>query len=186
LVNQRANFQLAAITLGLILLGGTILGSAPFAFADHDNDSNEELKAKLKELIEKIETKVKVEKLPPRCDEPPCGRGDGDPGDKCKGTKYGEICDDSPPSVGIKFPKHRDRLPAGLITIEVKATDGQTEVANVEVFVNGVSIGDATFSSGDRYTIDHLFTEKGRYVIKAIATDLVGNEGSDRIQFRIV
>ena len=39
MINQRANFQLAAITLGLILLGGTILGSAPFVFADHDDDA---------------------------------------------------------------------------------------------------------------------------------------------------
>ena len=159
----------------------SILGSAPLAFADHDDDDK---KAKLKDLLE--EFKAKIEEQKRGCDEPPCGGGGGDPGDKCKGTKYGEICDDSAPSVGIKNPAHRDRLPAGLITIEVKATDGQTSVANVEVFVNGVSIGDATFSSGDIYTIDHLFTEKGRYTIKAIATDLVGNEGSDKIRFRIV
>jgi len=184
MVNHRANFQLAAITLGLILLGGTILGSAPLAFADHDDDDK---KAKLKDLLEEFKAKIKVKK--PGCDEPPCGGGGGDPGDKCKGTKYGEICDDSAPSVGIKFPAHRDRLSVtlpSLITIEVKATDGQTAVANVEVFVNDVSIGDATFSSGDRWTIDHLFTEKGRYTIKAIATDLVGNEGSDKIRFRII
>ncbi len=151
------------------------MGSAPFAFADHDDDDKKaKLKAKLKQLIEKIRDKIK--------NKP-------DRGDKCKGVKYGNICDDSAPSVGIKFPAHRDRLSVtlpGLITIEVKATDGQTAVANVEVFVNGVSIGDATFSSGDRWTIDHLFTEKGRYTIKAIATDLVGNEGSDKIRFRIV
>jgi len=54
------------------------------------------------------------------------------------------------------------------------------------IFVNNVSIGEAVFSSGDRWVIDHDFTDPGRYKIKAIATDVVGNEGSDRIQFRIV
>jgi len=123
----------------------------------------------------------------PGCDEPPCGGGGGDPGDKCKGTKYGEICDDSAPSVGIKFPAHRDRLPADTYTVVVKAKDGQTAVDMVEVFVNGDSIGKASFVGGELYeTLPHDFTEKGRYTIKAIATDLVGNEGSDKIRFRIV
>ena len=171
MINQRANYQLTAITLGMILLGGTILGSTPFAFADDDDDRNKKLKAKFKELLEKIRVKIQEEK---------------DRGDKCKGTKYGDICDDSGPSVGIKNPKHRDRLPPGTITIEIKATDRQTAVDKVEVFVNWVFIGEATFSSGDRWTIDHEFTDPGRYRIKAIATDLVGNTGSDRIQFRIV
>jgi len=186
LVNQRANFQLAGITLGLILLGGTILGSAPFAFADHDDLSKEELKAKLKELIEKIKTKVKVEKLPPRCDEPPCGGGGGDPGDKCKGTKYGEICDDTAPSVGIKFPDHKAKFPPQLVTIVVKAKDGQTAVKEVQVFVNNVPIGEALPVGGDLYEIDFDFIDKGRYVIKATATDLVDNIGSHRIQVRVI
>jgi len=128
MVNHRANFQLAAITLGLILLGGTILGSAPFAFADHfDDDKKAKLKAKLKQLIEKIRDKIK--------NKP-------DRGDKCKGTKYGNICDDSAPSVGIKFPAKRDRLPPDTYTIEIKAKDRQTAVAKVEVFVNNVFIGE--------------------------------------------
>ena len=164
--------QLTIITLGMILLGGTILGSTPFAFADEDDDKKE----KLKDLLAKIKAKIEAKKPPP-----------GDRGDKCKGTFYGEICDDSPPSVGIKFPAHRDRLPADTYIVVVKAKDGQTAVDMVEVFVNGVSIGKASFVGGELYeTLPHDFTEKGRYTIKAIATDLVGNEGSDKIRFRIV
>ena len=178
MTNHRAKYQLATITLGMILLGGTILGSTPFAFAD--DHGKDELKGKFKKLLEEIIQKIKKQGGGPPGGDP------GDPPDKCKGTKYGEICDDSAPSVGIKNPKHRDRLPQGFITIEIKATDGQTEVVKVEVFVNNVSIGEAAFSSGDIWTINHLFDEEGRYKIKAIATDVVGNEGSDRIQFRIV
>jgi len=55
MVNQRANYQLTAITLGMILLGGTILGSTPFAFADHDEDK----KKKLKELLKKLKAKIR-------------------------------------------------------------------------------------------------------------------------------
>ncbi len=175
MVKQRANYQLAAITLGMILLGGTILGSAPFAFADHNDDKKDELKAKLKALIEKVRDEIKKKKP--------------DRGDKCKGTKYGEICDDSPPSVGIKKPKHGDRLPVGVpFAVEIKAKDGQTAVAKVEVFINNVKIGDAVFVSGEIYELvgGVVLNDPGRYKMKATATDLVGNVGTDKIQFFIV
>jgi len=169
---SRMGNQLTVITLGMILLGGTILGSTPFAFAQEDDDKKEKLEAKLKELLKKVKDKIKNNK-PDK--------------DKCKGIKYGEICDDTAPSVGIKFPAHRDRLPADTYTIEVKAKDGQTAVAKVEVFVNKAFVGEATFFSGDIWTLENVdFNTLGRFEIKAIATDLVGNEGSDKIRFRIV
>ena len=181
MTNQRANYQLTAITLGMILLGGTILGSAPFAFADDDDDKKEKVKGKFKKLLEEIIAKIEKKKGPP-------GGDPGDPPDKCKGTKYGEICDDSAPSVGIKKPKHRDRLPAGVpFAVEIKAKDGQTAVDMVEVFINNVFIGEAVFVSGEIYEIvGVVLNDPGRYKMKATATDLVGNIGSDKIQFFIV
>ena len=181
MTNKRAKYQLATITLGMILLGGTILGSTPFAFADDDRKN--ELKAKFKKLLEEIIQKIKKERGGPPGGEP------GDPPDKCKGTKYGEICDDSAPSVGIKKPKHGDRLPAGVpFAVEIKAKDGQTAVDKVEVFINKVSIGKAVLVSGDIYEIvgGVVLNDPGRYKMKATATDLVGNIGSDKIQFFIV
>ena len=74
---SRMGNQLTIITLGMILLGGTILGSTPFAFADDHDDKKEKLKAKLKELLEKVKDKIKNQKP-----EKP---------EKCKGIKYGEI-----------------------------------------------------------------------------------------------
>ncbi len=173
-MSKRGN-QLTVITLGMILLGGTILGSTPFAFADEDDDKKE----KLKDLLEKIKAKIEAKKPPP-------GGPPGGGGDKCKGDKYGEICDDDDPIVEIKFPKKRSKLPADTYTIEVKAKDKKTGVEMVEVFVNGDSIGKATPVGGDLYEIPFDFFEEGRYTIKAIATDLVGHEGSDKIRFRIV
>ncbi len=174
MTNQRANYQLAAITLGMILLGGTILGSAPFAFADDHDDKKAKLKAKLKQLIEKIRDEIKNKKP------------DRDRGDKCKGTKYENICDDSAPSVGIKFPDNKAKFPPQLVTIVVKAKDGQTAVKKVEVFVNGVPIGEAASVGGDLYEIDFDFIDKGRYVIKATATDLVDNIGEHKIRVRVI
>jgi len=180
LVNQRANFQLTAITLGLILLGGTILGSAPFAFAEHDDDDK---KAKLKDLLEEFKAKIKVKK--PGCDEPPCGGGGGNE-DKCKGTKYGEICDDQGPSVGIKVPGNGDKLPAGEITVVIKAKDIQTGVKKVEVFINNVLFGEAVFVGGELYELDVVLNDPGRYKLQAVATDNAGLTGSDKVNFRII
>jgi len=175
------------------------LGSAPFAFADHidddkkadhidddkkaklkaklkqfadqiDDDKKAKLKAKLKQLIEKIRDKIKNK--PDR--------------DKCKGVKYGEICDDKGPSVGIKVPGNGDRLPAGEITVVIKAKDNQTGVKKVEVFINNVFFGEATFVGGELYELDVVLNDPGRYKLKAVATDNAGLEGSDRVSFRII
>jgi len=170
-MSKRAN-QFTVITLGMILLGGTILGSTPFAFADDHDDKKEKLKAKLKELLEKVRDKIENQKP-----EKP---------EKCKGIKYGEICDDQGPSIGIKEPGSGDRLPAGTITVVIKAKDNQTGVKKVEVFINNVFFGEALFVGGELYELDVVLNDPGRYKLKAIATDIAGLTGSDRVNFRII
>jgi len=169
--NQKQNYQLAAITLGMILLGGTILGSVPFAFADDHDDKKEKLKAKLKDLLEKI--KAKIEKK--------------NHDKSCKGNQYGDICDNKRPSVDIKEPDRGDRLPAEIpFTFEIKAKDKQTGIDKVEVFINNKFVGEAELVSGDKYELEVELNDPGRYKAKVIATDKAGNTKSDRVSFRIV
>ncbi len=173
MVNQRANYQLTAITLGMILFGGTILGSTPFAFADDDDDGNEELIAKLRDLIQKIKDRIEAE----------------DHDGICKGNHYGDICDNRRPSVGIKEPKRGERIPAGQpFTVVIKAKDKQTGIDMVEVFINGVPFGVAALVSEDLYQLedDVVLNDPGRYQIKAIATDNAENTSSSRVSIKIV
>ena len=169
MTNHRAKYQLATITLGMILLGGTILGSTPFAFAD--DHGKEELKGKFKKLLEELISKIEKKNHD----------------DSCRGNHYGDICDDKKPSVGIKSPGRGERVPAGDITFQIKAKDKQTGIDKVELFINGVFKGEATLVSGDIYelVVEDL-TEPGRYKAKAIGTDNAGNTGSSRVGFKIV
>ncbi len=171
MINQRANYQLTAITIGMILLGGAILGSTPFAFADDDDDKTEELKAKFKKLLEKIKAKIQKK------------NHDG----SCKGNHYGDICDNKRPSVDIKKPKRGDRLQAGDdITFEIKAKDKQTGIKMVELSINNGPFLPVPLVSGDKYQLDVELNDPGRYKAKVIATDNAGNTKSDRVSFRIV
>ena len=164
-MSKRGN-QLKVITLGMILLGGTILGSAPFAFADEDDDK----KAKLKELLAKIKAKIK--------NKPHDGT--------CRGNHYGEICDNDRPGVGIKEPDSGDKLPKGTFIVKIKAKDKQTGIDKVEVFVNGLLVGEAALVSGDIYELPVVFNDPGRIKLKATATDKAGNTASDRVNFKIL
>ena len=170
MTNQRTNYQLTAITLGMILLGGTILGSTPFAFADDDDDKTEELKAKFKKLLEKIKAKIK----------------DRSDNGSCKGNHYGDICDNKRPSVGIKKPDSGDKLQAGDITFEIKAKDKQTGIKMVELSINRGPFLPVPLVSGDKYQLVVELNEPGRYQAKAIATDNAGNTASSRVSFKIV
>ena len=170
MTNRRANYQLTAITLGMILLGGTILGSTPFAFADDDDDKKEDLKAKFKKLLEKIKAKIK----------------DRNHDGICRGNHYGDICDNKRPSVGIKEPKRGERLEAGMITVVIKAKDKQTGIDMVEVFINNDFFGKAIFVGEDLYELPVVLNDQGRYQAKAIATDKAGNTGTSRVSFKIV
>jgi len=170
MATQKLIYSIFSITLGMVLLGGTILGSTPFAFADSDDDRKNELKAKFKKLLEEIINKIKKQ------------NDDG----ICKGNHYGDICDNKRPSVDIKEPDRGDRLEAGDITFEIKAKDKQTGIDKVEVFINGVFVGEALLVSGDKYELEVELNDPGRYKAKVIATDNAGNTKSDRVSFRIV
>ena len=165
-MSNRGN-QLTVITLGMILLGGTILGSTPFAFADDHDDKKE----KLKDLLEKIKAKIKQK------------NDDG----ICKGNHYGEICDNKKPSVEIKKPDSGKKFDKGItIIVKIKAKDKQTGIDKVEVFVNNAKVGDATLVSGDNYELPVDFNDPGRIKLKVTATDKAGNTASDRVNFKII
>jgi len=156
--------QLTVITLGMILLGGTILGSAPFAFADEDDDKKEKLQ-KLKAIVAKLR---EDEKCPDK-------------------FKYGEICDKEKPEIEIKKPDSGKKFDKGItIIVEIKAKDKQTGIDKVEVFVNNAKVGDAVLVSGDKYELPVDFNDPGRIKLKVTATDRAGNTASDRVNFTIL
>ncbi len=170
MINHRANNQLAAITLGMILLGGTILGSIPFAFADHNDDKKAKLKAKLKDLLEKIKAKIEDKRDRDKCPEK---------------FKYGEICDKEDPEIEIEEPKNKDKLPKGMITIEIEAEDDETGIEKVEVRINNGPFLPATQVDDDEWEFK-VNLEPGKYRATAKATDLVGNMSRDQVNFRVV
>ncbi len=169
LSNQRANYSFIAITLSLILLGSGFLGFIPYVMADEDDDKKEKLKAKLKDLLEKIKAKIKQKNHD----------------DSCKGNHYGDICDKKRPSIGIKKPGSGDKLPAGVITFEIKAKDKQTGIKMVELSINNGPFQPVPFISGDKYELDVGLTP-GKYKATAKATDNAGNFKLDRVSFRVV
>jgi len=168
--NQRANYQLAAITLGMILLGGTILGSAPLAFADHDDDKKAKLKAKLKDLLEKIKAKIKDKRDREKCKE---------------SQKYGGVCDTKRPEIVIKEPDNRDKVPEGDVTFELKAKDKGSGLAKVQLRINDGPFQDATLISGDKWEFTTNLVP-GNYKATAKATDNVGNTKRDSIKFKVI
>ncbi len=174
MVNQRANYQLTAITLGMILLGGTILGSTPFAFADDDDDGDdnkkEKLKAKLKKLLEKIKAKIEDRKDREKCKE---------------SQKYEGVCDTQRPELVIKKPRNRDRLPEGDVTFELKAKDRGSGLAKVQLRINDGPFQDATLISGDQWEFTTNLVP-GNYKATAKATDNVGNTKRDSVKFKVI
>ncbi len=170
MTNQRANYQLTAITLGMILLGGTILGSTPFAFADHNDDKK--LKAKLKDLLEKIKAKIKDKRDREKCKE---------------SQKYEGVCDTQRPTIEIKKPRNKDKLPEGEITFELKAKDKGSGLAKVQLRINDGPFQDATLISGDNWKFVPVpDLVPGNYKATAKATDNVGNTKRDSIKFKVI
>jgi len=172
MVNQRANYQLTAITLGMILLGGTILGSTPFAFADHNDDKDK--KKELRELLKKLIAKIREQRAPD--------------GDKCKESqKYEGVCDKERPQIDIKKPRNKDRVPAGEIEFEIKAKDKGSGLAKVQLRINDGPFLDATLISGDKWElVPPPELVPGNYKATAKATDNVGNTKRDSIKFKVV
>jgi len=171
MVNQRANYQLTAITLGMILLGGTILGSIPFAFADDHDDKKEKLKAKLKDLLAKIKAKIKMKSDGEKCDE---------------SQKYEGVCDKKRPKIEIEEPDNKDKLPEGPITFELKAKDKGSGLAKVQLRINDGPFVDAILISGDKWELEVVGLEPGKYKATAKATDKVGNMKRDSIKFKVI
>ncbi len=166
--NQRLVFSIFAITLGLMLLGSVLTNSAPLVFADHNEDKKKKLKELLKKLIKEIREKR-----------------DGKE-DKCKESqKYQGECDKERPKIEIKEPDHRDKLPAGDITFEIKAKDKGSGLAKVQLRINDGPFLDATLISGDKWELtDNLVP--GNYKATAKATDNVGNTKRDSTKFKVV
>jgi len=161
--NQRGNYQLAAITLGMILLGGTILGSTPFALADDDDR-----KEKLKNLIAKIRDHLE------------------DDDDQCKEKKkYKDECDLERPEIEIEEPESGDKLPAGMITIEIEAEDEESGLKKVEVRINRGPFLPATQVDDDEWEFK-VNLVPGKYKITAKATDNVNNKSRDTIKIKVV
>jgi len=93
--SSLTNYQLVAITIGMILFAGSFSGSASIAFADeHDFDE-----------IKKKAEKAKKEK-------------------KCKEEqKYNGICDKKKPKIKIESPKKNKEVAGPTVTITGTATD---------------------------------------------------------------
>ena len=156
------NYQIIAVTAGLILLGSTISGSTPIVFADHI-DLKDKF-AKLKELIAKWKAKKK-------CPEK---------------FKYNEICDRKKPKVDITFPEKRDNV-SGDDPIMITASDDLSGIKKVLVKVDRGSYEDAVFDSDSgtwKFPIDGL--DNGRHFVFAKAIDNVGNTKRDFTFFTVI
>jgi len=168
--NQKLIFSIFAITLGLMLLGSVLTNSTPIAFADEHEDK----KKKLKELLKKLIAKIREQRAP---DD-----------DKCKESqKYQGECDRERPKIEIKEPDHRDKLPEGEITFELKAKDKGSGLAKVQLRINDGPFLDATLISGDKWEFVPVpDLVPGKYKATAKATDKVGNMKRDSIRFTVV
>ena len=146
------------------------MGSTPFAFADHDDDGKEKLKAKLRDLLVKIKAKIEDKRDREKCKE---------------SQKYEGVCDKERPKIEIKEPGNKDKLPAGEITFELKAKDKGSGLAKVQLRINDGAFLDATLISGDNWEFV-ADLEPGNYKATAKATDKVGNMKRDSIKFKVV
>ena len=167
MANQKLIFSIFAVTLGLILLGGTFTGSAPLAFADDDDDR----KKRLKQLIAKIRAFLENLEEEQKCKE---------------NKKYEGVCDRQRPKIEIKEPDNRDKLPEGPITFELKAKDKGSGLAKVQLRINDGAFEDATLISGDNWELEVVGLEPGKYKATAKATDKVGNMKRDSIRFTVL
>jgi len=166
--NPKITYQLTAISLGLILLGGTILGSTPFAFADQDDDRKAKLKAKLKELIQKFKDKIKENKE-----------------NKCpKKHKYDRICDNKKPIVKITSPEKKEKVDGPTVTITGTASDQLTGIKKVLVKVDNGKFMDASFGGGIWEFTTNL--DPGKHKITVKAEDNANNFKRVHVKFTVI
>ena len=146
-----------AITTGLILLSGTIAGSAPMVFADHSDDLKDKL-AKLKDLIAKWKAKKK-------CPE---------------NKKYNGECDKKKPKIKIEFPEKRDCVAGPMVMITGTASDKNSGIKEILVKVDRgsfVPVDEFDPETGEwKITLD---LDNGRHFVFAKAIDKVDNKKRD-------
>ncbi len=84
--------------------------------------------------------------------------------------------EDSPPTVKLSVPA----TVSGTVLVTADADEGTNPVAQVEFFVNNVSIGiDSDGSDGWSVSWDTTLYVDGGYTVSAIATDTIGLTGND-------
>ena len=158
--SSGTHYQLIAITIGLVLLSGTIFGSAPIVFADDDDDR----KKRLKQLIAKVRTHLND--------------------DKCaEKQKYFGTCDIVKPEVDITFPQKRAQVESP-VTITGTASDVGSGLIEVLVRVDFGGYVPATINNGDWELTVNL--NDGRHLVFAKAIDNVGNFKRDFTFFTVI
>jgi len=153
------HYQLIAITIGLVLLSGTIFGSAPIVFAD-DDDRKDKI-AKLKKLVANWQ---KDKKCPDR-------------------KKYNGICDNKKPEVDITSPQKRAQVQSP-VTITGTASDDGSGLKEVLVRVGFGGYVPATINNGDWELTVNL--NDGRHLVFVKAIDNVGNSKRDFTFFTVI
>jgi len=169
---RKINYQMIAVTTGLILLGGTISGSAPMVFADHSDDLKDKL-AKLKELIAKWKENKKCP-------------------DRFKYTVIVDSlevikCDRKKPKVDIESPEKREKVTGPSVMISGTASDTDSGLDKVLVKVDRGSYEEV--DEFDPETGDWKITKElddGRHFVFAKVFDNVGNKKRDFTHFKVV
>jgi len=159
------HYRLIAITLGLVLLAGTIFGSAPTVFADDHDDR----KKRLIELIAKVRNHLDNDKCAEKM--------------KFKDSLGNEICDNVKPKVAITFPPKRAQVQSP-VTITGTASDDESGLKEVLVRVDFGPYVPATINNGDWELTTAL--GDGRHLVFAKAIDNVGNFKRDFTFFTVV
>jgi len=96
--------------------------------------------------------------------------------DNCKEKKkYNGICDLKRPDLKIDFPKKRDHVPSGEITIRGTASDEISGIKNVKVKINRDNFKLATLTGGDNWEFTTEL-DPGFYFVVVKATDNVNNK----------
>ena len=99
-----------------------------------------------------------------------------DDSDDCKKKKkYNGICDLKRPNLKIDFPKKRDKVPSGEITIRGTASDEISGIKNVKVKINRDKFELATLTGGDNWEFTTEL-DPGFYFVVVKATDNVNNK----------
>ncbi len=92
-------------------------------------------------------------------------------------VKHGsEPSDNTPPSVSITSPQN-GQVVSGNITVEVAASDSESGISKVELYVDGNKVGEDT-SAPYNFSIDTTTLSDGQHTLVAKAYDTAGNIGT--------